>query len=200
MAVYPVGAVSRTSTCCPAVWSNVSERLRKKLLMAGVLVAISTIAQLCHRAVAAIASVIRVSLLIPRIAVHVVAAQLPEAGLVALRELKTVHPLRRFPEVEMRHEQARRPPVLALQRLAFVLERDHRLPRCEVGERHVGGVSVVAMCEYERSGCAKASVGEYVVNGHALPGGVELRPRGHAVDISRHPGSWERVELRPAPH
>src|SRR3954452_15730901 len=55
------------------------------------------------------------------------------------------------------------------------------------------------MCERKRSGRAKASVGEYVVNGHALPGGVELRPRGHAVDISRHPGSWERVELRPAP-
>jgi hypothetical protein len=29
--------------------------------------------------------------------------------------------------------------------------------------------------------------------------GVELRPRGHAVDVSCHPGLWERVELRPAP-
>src|SRR3954453_5043075 len=104
MAVYPLGAVSRTSTCCPATWSNVSERPRKKLLIAGVLVAISTIAQLCHLAVPAIASVIRISLLVPRIAVHVVPAQLPEARLVALRELKTVHPLRRLPEVEMRHE------------------------------------------------------------------------------------------------
>src|SRR5215475_11133309 len=96
--------------------------------MAGVLVSISTIAQLCHRAVAVIASVIRISLLIARIAVHVVAAQLPEAGLVALRELKTVHPLRRFPEVEMRHEQARRTLVLARQRLAFVLERPSPSP------------------------------------------------------------------------
>src|SRR4051794_31046798 len=199
MAVYPVGAVSRTSTCCPAAWSNVSERLRKKLLIVGVLVAISTIAQLCHRAVAAIASVIRISLLIPGIAVHVVPAQLPEAGLVSVRELKTVHPLRRLPEVEMRHEQARRPPVVARQRLAFVLERDHGLPRCEVGERHVGGVSVVAMYEYKPSGSAKASVSEDVVDGHALPSRVELRPRGHAVDIARHPGSRERIELRPAP-
>src|SRR5215470_19496942 len=128
--------------------------------MAGVLVAISTIAQLCHRAVAVIAPVIRVSLLTPRVAVHVVPAQLPEAGLVALRELKPVHPLRRLPEVEMRHEQARRPPVIARQRLAFVLECDHRLPRREVREWHVGGVTVVAMCERKRSGCAKASVGE----------------------------------------
>src|SRR4051812_8987453 len=140
MAVYPVGAVSRTSTCCPAVWSKVSATLRKKLLIAGVLLAISTIAQLCHRAGPTIASVIGVSLLMPRIAVHVVPSQLPEAGLVALRELKPVHPLRRLPEVQMRHEQARRPPMVARQRLAFVLERDHRLPRCEVGERHIRGV------------------------------------------------------------
>ena len=55
------------------------------------------------------------------------------------------------------------------------------------------------MCERKRSGCGKASVGKDVVDGHALPSGVELRPRGHAVDVSCHPGSWERVELRPAP-
>src|SRR5215472_12100210 len=167
--------------------------------IAGVLVAISTISQLCHRAVAAIASVIRVSLLTPRIAVHVVPAQLPEAGLVPLRELKPVHPLRRLPEVEMWHEYARRPPVVARQRLAFVLERDHRLSRREVRKWHVGGVSVVAMCERKRCGCAKASVGEDFVDGYALPRGVELRPRGHAVDVSRHPGSWKRVKLRPFP-
>jgi hypothetical protein len=60
--------------------------------------------QLYEPVVAADASVIRVPLLTPRIAVDVVPAQLPEAGLVTLRELKPVHPLRRFPEVEMRHE------------------------------------------------------------------------------------------------
>src|SRR5262249_34434907 len=68
-----------------------------------------------------------------------------------------------------------------------------------VREWHVGGVSVVAMCERKRSGCGKASLGEDVVDSHVLPSGVELRPRGHAVDVSCHPGSWERVELRPAP-
>src|SRR4051812_13817749 len=55
------------------------------------------------------------------------------------------------------------------------------------------------MCERKRSGCGKPSVGEDVVDGYAFPGGVELRPRRHAVDVSCHPGSWERVELRPAP-
>src|SRR6516165_9673357 len=139
--------------------------------MAGVLVATSTIAQLCHRAVAAIASVILVSLLTPRIAVHVIPAQLPEAGLVALRELKPVHPLRRLPEVEMRHEQARRPPVVARQRLAFVLERDHRLPRREVREWHVGGVSVVAMCEQNGVGAprpASARMSSTTTPSHAV--------------------------------
>src|SRR6516164_7801879 len=99
----------------------------------------------------------------------------------------------------MRHEQAGRTPVVARQRLTFVLEREHRLPRREVREWHVGGVSVIAMCERKRRGCYKASVGEDILDGHALPSGVELRPRGHAVDVSYHPGSWERVELRPAP-
>src|SRR3954451_3238659 len=83
--------------------------------------------------------------------------------------------------------------------MALVLERDDRLPRCEVGERHVGGVSVVAMCERKRSGCGKANVGEDVVDRYAFPGGVEPRPRSHAVDVSCHPASWERVELRPTP-
>src|SRR4051795_8029743 len=55
------------------------------------------------------------------------------------------------------------------------------------------------MCERKRRGCGKASVGEDVVDGYAFPGGVELRPRGHAMDVSCHPASWERVELRPAP-
>jgi hypothetical protein len=45
-----------------------------KLLVTRVLVATPTIGQLCHHAVTAIASVIRVTLLTPRVAVHVVPA------------------------------------------------------------------------------------------------------------------------------
>src|SRR4051812_13604164 len=167
--------------------------------MVGVLAAMSTITQL-RQPVAAAASVMRVALLTPRIAIHVVPTQLPEAGLVALGELKSVHPLRRLPEVKMRNKKARGPPVIPRQRLAFVLERDHRLARRKVRDWNVGGVSVVAMRECKRGGRANASVGKNVVYGYALPRGVELRPGGHAVDVSRHPGLWQRLELRPVPH
>ena len=64
------------------------------------------------------ASVGVIALLAPRISVHVIAAQLPEAGLVALGELQSVHPLRRLPEVEVRHQQARGAAVIGLERLA----------------------------------------------------------------------------------
>src|SRR3954462_1888375 len=97
--------------------------------MVGVLAAISTIAQLRQPPVTAGVSVIRVALLTPRVAIHVVPAQLPEAGLVALGKLKSVYPLRRLPEVKMRHKQARGPPVILRQRPAFVFERHHRLAR-----------------------------------------------------------------------
>src|SRR3954471_13210786 len=143
--------------------------------MVGVLAAISTIAQLRQPAVALDASVIRVALLTPGVAINVVSAQLPEAGLIVLSELKPVHPLCRLPEIEMRHKQARRPPVIARQRLAFIIERDHCLPCCEIRERDVCGVSVVAMCERKRSGRIKPSVSENVVDRYALPCGVEFR-------------------------
>src|SRR3954469_13593773 len=90
--------------------------------------------------------------------------------------------------------------MIARQWLALIIERDHRLPRCEIRERDVGGVSVVAVCERKGSGRVKPSVSEKVVDGYALPCGVEFRPRGYAVDVARHLGSWESVELRPVPH
>src|SRR6476619_8260233 len=73
------------------------------------------------------ASVTGEALLAPGIAVDVIAAELPEAGLVSFRELQAAHPFRRLPEIEMRHEEPRRPAMVGRQRLAVVAERDHRL-------------------------------------------------------------------------
>ena len=68
--------------------------------MLGVCWTISSITHDCQNAVCAPFSVSGVSLLAPRIAVDVIAAQLPKARLVTRCELKRVHPLGGLPEVE----------------------------------------------------------------------------------------------------
>lgn len=74
---------------------EMSERVpsrRKKLLILGVCWTISSMKQDCQNAGCAPISVMGVSLLAPRIAVDVVATQLPEAGFIARCELQRVHP------------------------------------------------------------------------------------------------------------
>src|SRR3954470_14514809 len=78
-----------------------------------------------------------VALLFPRVAAVVVAVGLPEAGLVVVEELDAAHPLGALPEVEMRHQQARRPAVLGLERLVAVAVCDPRLAAGHVGDRQV---------------------------------------------------------------
>src|SRR4051812_36180512 len=69
-------------------------------------------------------SVTGVPLLPERVAVHVIAAQLPETGLVARRELQSVDPLGRLPEVQVGDEQAGGPPVLRGERLPVEIQGD----------------------------------------------------------------------------
>ena len=57
------------------------------------------------------ASITGEALFAPGIAVDMVATQFPEAGLVALGELQRIHPLGRFPEIEMRHQKSGRPAM-----------------------------------------------------------------------------------------
>jgi hypothetical protein len=69
-------------------WLAAGLHAKKEALIAGVLVASSTIAQLCQPAAPAVASVIRITLLTPRVAKNVVSPELLEAGLVALRNAR----------------------------------------------------------------------------------------------------------------
>src|SRR5688500_9614141 len=72
-----------------------------------------------------------IPLLEPRITPVVVTAHLPEALLVLGEQGQTRHPLRALPEVEVRHEQARRATVDVGQRCAVDVPHD---PGLAVGE------------------------------------------------------------------
>src|SRR4029453_9420595 len=72
-------------------------------------------------------SVAPVPLFQPRVAEEVVAVRLPESGVVLVAEPQAANPFRALPEVQVRHQQARGPAMLRLERLAVVVVRDPRL-------------------------------------------------------------------------
>src|ERR1700693_1196666 len=105
-------------------------RRKKKLLTVGVRVSIAATVASCQtsftaRAAPSPTSIPGIALLLPGIPVHVVAPQLPEPRLVSFGELQCLDPLRRFPEVEVRHQQARGTAMLGRDGLAVVGDRDH---------------------------------------------------------------------------
>src|SRR6202140_2225647 len=142
----------------------------------------------------------REALLAPGVAIDVVAAELPEAGLIAFGELQGVQPLRRFPEIKMRYEKARRAAMVGRNRRVLIGQRDHRLLSGKVLQRHVGAVALEAMGE--QVGCwrfADPGVGKEIVDGDSGPVGVELAPLGDAVDVTVKFRARQRVELIPRP-
>ena len=90
-------------------------------------------------------SIIRISLLGPRVAAIVIAARLPKSRLVGGLELDGAEPFRALPKVEMRHDQAHRAAVFLGERLSFPAMGEQRVLDGEVGERQVGGVAIVRM-------------------------------------------------------
>src|SRR5690242_10631567 len=80
-------------------------------------------------------SVTLVALFEPRVAAVVVAVLLPEPRLVVVENAQAGDPLRALPEVEVRHEEARRAAVLGRQWLPVELPRDPRATARHVGQR-----------------------------------------------------------------
>src|ERR1700675_3792387 len=134
-----------------------SARAKRKLFTRGVAVAMAAMVASCQRSLGSPAreggvSVTGEALLAPRVAIDVIAAQLPEARLLLPRKLQAAHPFRRLPEIEMRHQQPGRPAMVGLKRLPRIVERverDHGLAADEVGEWHIGGVAVEGMGKHE---------------------------------------------------
>src|SRR5437868_12905467 len=142
-------------------------------------------------------SVAPVPLFQPRVAENVIAVGLPETRLVLVLQPEAAHPLRALPEVEVRHQQPRRPAVLRLERLAVVVVGDPCLAIRDVLERQVRRVTPVA--EREQVAGIMVDESEERVERDALPDGVELRPLGDAMDVGRDLLARQGLELVPRP-
>src|SRR5439155_1468790 len=128
-------------------------------------------------------SVTLVALLEPRVAVVVVAVAFPEPRLVVILELQAGDPFRALPEVQVRHQQPGRAPVLDRQGVSLVVPDNPRLAAGHVLQREVRRVARVAQGEDVRCGGHRASHREEGVDRHAAEFDAELGPRGDAVDV-----------------
>src|SRR5208282_613116 len=140
-----------------------------------------------------------VALLAPRVAVIVIAAHLPEARAVLGGKLDALQPLGTLPEIEPGNDHAHRTAVLAAQGLALPARGEKHVAACELGERHVGGVAVVAL-EDDVPGLGLGS-GERqdVLGTHPLPTVVVARPGGHAMNVGARAATRQGRESGPLP-
>src|SRR5215217_4699392 len=133
------------------------------------------------RGCTATALVSPVALLAPGVAVVVVAQGLPEAGDVVGSELQSPDPLGTLPEVQVRHQQARRPAVLWLKGFAFVGVAHPSLATRDILQGQVSRVVAVAEgCDVLGGGFDPLQQG---IHGDTFPPGAQLRPLGDAVDV-----------------
>src|SRR2546430_12990737 len=82
----------------------------------------------------------------------VIAELFPEPGLVFLHEAKATDPLGALPEIEMRHDQPRRPAVHRLERLVAEPGGDERLPLRRLVQRNIRRVAAIAVRHYVLAG------------------------------------------------
>src|SRR5262245_50864376 len=140
-----------------------------------------------------------IALLVPGVAVVVVAERLPEAGLVLFQQPQAPDPFCALPEVEVRHDQAGRSAVLRLERLVVVAVGDERLAVGGLVEWQVRGVPAVAEGADVGRVVVDLDVLEEGVQAHAFPLRVQLAPLGDAVDVHDEGLLWQLQELVPGP-
>src|SRR4030095_3643293 len=76
------------------------------------------------------------TLLLPRIAVHVVPTILPVSSLIVFQELNSRHPFGALPRIQSRHNQTQRPTMLHRDWLTIMSIREKRVHRQKSFQRH----------------------------------------------------------------
>src|SRR6266567_2060078 len=120
----------------------------------------------------------------PRIAAHVITAFFPITGLVVFEKAHASNPLRRFPGVELRNDQAHWAAVFRRNRLAVVHESEERIFFEEIFDGNVRGPTVI-VSESEYKLCFRfhpCKVGD-LARRDTGPDIVEPRPARYAMKV-----------------
>src|SRR5260370_14758351 len=139
------------------------------------------------------------ALLLPRFAAVVIAADLPVARRILLKEFDALQPLRAFPEIEMRHHQSHRAAVLLLQWLPRPGVRQQGVLCGKILQRQIGGVAVMGMEHGKPRFVARPAGIKEIAGRQPRPLVVVARPRGHAMDVGSELCLRLRRELRKIP-
>src|SRR5438552_13476580 len=83
-----------------------------------------------------------VALLLPGVAIGMIAVALPETEAVVVEQREAADPLDAFPGVEMRNDQAQRCAMFGRERLTIVIEGEENIGLEKVGQRDVGGIAL----------------------------------------------------------
>src|SRR5579864_1207377 len=124
-----------------------------------------------------------VAFFVPGIAAIVIAAFFPKPGAIRGDELDPLNPFRALPEIQLRHDRAHRPAMLAWQGLALPGVREKYVVIIEISERKVRRVIVIGMKHDEARLWLRLREAEDVLCANAVPLIVEARPGGNAVNI-----------------
>src|SRR5258708_5600308 len=143
----------------------------------------------------------RVPLLVPRIALGVVAVALPESQSVFAQQHEPAPPLHAFPCVEMRHDQPHRPAVFRRQRLAVVLKREQHIRPQQIRQRDIRRVTFLRHHQRKLRLRLPLDHLHHIRKQHALPPIVQPAPARHAMKIRSHLRLRQRSKFFPAqPH
>ena len=130
----------------------------------------------------------------------VIAEQLPEAMFILFHEPQSPRPFGALPKVEMWNEKSGWTAVRGWNRRSVVASRDHALAADKVGDWDICRVASVAVRhDVKRWRLLDGRGREQVVERHALPDRVELRPFCDAMNVRLDCGLGERVEFSPCP-
>ena len=129
----------------------------------------------------------------------VVPVELPEAALIMIEKGELGDPLGRLPEVQMGHQQPDRPAVITRQRLPVEAPDHPGLTTPDVIQGQIRGVSGRRGGQQMTRRRQRPGGVEQRVDAHPAEPGVELGPRGHAVDGTRVLRLRQPVHLVPGP-
>src|SRR5687767_868938 len=130
------------------------------------------------------------SLLLPRIAAHVVTSFFPETRCVFRHELNRSNPFRTFPPVSGRHNESKRPAVIRCQIGAIMAPSEYDVVSIKYVNWKVCCIAAVTMNHYKPSRRLRGDMSSNFTRAHPFPFIIQTRPFSYAVKVGSHFYSW----------